>query len=33
MKGLISYYITIGIITLRKHVDVDHFLTYKKFEE
>jgi hypothetical protein len=29
-EGLITYYKTYGITTLKKHVDVDHFLFFKK---
>ncbi len=32
-KGLISYYKTNGITSLRKHVDVDHFFIAQMFEE
>ncbi len=32
-KGLISYYKTNGITSLKKHVDVNHFLIYKKIEK
>jgi len=32
-KGLITYYKTYGIITLKKHVDADHFIIVKKFEK
>jgi hypothetical protein len=32
-KGLITYYKTHGIITLKKHVDVYHVLIIKKIEE
>ncbi len=32
-KGLITYYKTYGITTLKKHVDADHFIIVKKFEE
>ncbi len=32
-KGLISYYKTNGISTLRKHVDSKHNLLVKKFDE
>jgi hypothetical protein len=32
-KGLITYYKTHGIITLKKHVDVYHVLIIKKYEE
>ncbi len=29
-KGLITYYETYGITTLKKHVDANHFLIFKK---
>jgi hypothetical protein len=32
-KGLISYYKTNGILTLKKHVDVKHNLLAKKLDE
>ncbi len=32
-KGLITYYKTYGINVHKKHVDVDHFIIVKKFEE
>jgi len=32
-KGLISYYKTYGITSLKIHVDVNHFLIYKKIEK
>ncbi len=32
-KGLISYYKTNGILTLKKHVDVKHDLLAKKLDE
>jgi len=32
-KGFITYYKIYGIITLKKHVDVDHCIITKKFEE
>ncbi len=32
-KGLISYYKTIGISFLKKHVDVEHGLLAKKLDE
>jgi hypothetical protein len=32
-KGLISYYKTNGITTIKKYVDVDHFFIYNFFEE
>jgi hypothetical protein len=32
-KGLISYYKTNNIMSLKNHVDVDHHLISKKFEE
>jgi len=33
LKGLISYYKTNGIITLKKHVDVKHYLLAKKIDK
>ncbi len=32
-KGLISYYQTNGILTLKKYVDVEHDLLAKKLDE
>ncbi len=32
-KGLISYYKTNGITSLKKHVDVEHTIIAKKFKE
>jgi hemerythrin-like domain-containing protein len=32
-KGFITYYKIYGIITLKKHVDVDHSIITKRFEE
>jgi hypothetical protein len=32
-KGLITYYKTYGITALKKHVDVNHYVIVKKFEE
>jgi hypothetical protein len=32
-KGVITYYKTYGITTLKKHVDADHFLIFKKYKE
>ncbi len=32
-RGLKNYYRTYGIIALKKHVDVDHSIIVKKFEE
>jgi hypothetical protein len=32
-KGLITHYKTYQITTLRKHVDVDHFIMWTKIEE
>ncbi len=32
-KGLISYYKTNGITCLKNHVDVNHVVLYKKFED
>jgi hypothetical protein len=32
-KGLISYYKTNGITSLKKHVDVDHSFIAQTFEE
>jgi hypothetical protein len=32
-KGLVIYYKTYGIITLKKHVDAHHGINAKKFEE
>jgi hypothetical protein len=32
-KGLIIYNTTNGIVTLKKHVNLDHFNILKKFEE
>ncbi len=32
-KGLIIYYKTYGIFVLKKHVNADHFVIVKKFEE
>jgi hypothetical protein len=32
MKGLIFYHTTNGITTLKKHVNVDHFIIAKMFE-
>jgi hypothetical protein len=32
-KGLISYYKINGIISFKKHVDVDHFFIAQMFEE
>jgi len=32
-KGLISYYKTNGITSLKKHVDVKHIVIIKMFEE
>ncbi len=31
-KGLIIYYTTNGITTLKKHVDANHFIVVKMFE-
>ncbi len=32
-KGLITYYKTYGIIVFKKHVDENHCIIVKKFEE
>jgi hypothetical protein len=32
-KGLITCYKTYGIIDLKKHIDANHFIIAKKFEE